>query len=171
MCRPIERQYCSSSRVKCDPWPSMMMIAGLEGESSGIEGSTQPRMYRTPRSPVTPPLALAQNLHSSSRPGSAGFSLRHWGRTSRATSQSCSPAWMMSFAKIKKPGRSIPSAVLPPIPVPSPPPLFTTVVPSSPLERRLRLFLPLCASMVSLVSLVSSMLMMRPGLIILTTSA
>eukprot|EP00325_Prymnesiales_sp_UTEX-LB-985_P025880 CAMPEP_0174722468 /NCGR_PEP_ID=MMETSP1094-20130205/38543_1 /TAXON_ID=156173 /ORGANISM="Chrysochromulina brevifilum, Strain UTEX LB 985" /LENGTH=135 /DNA_ID=CAMNT_0015923335 /DNA_START=1047 /DNA_END=1454 /DNA_ORIENTATION=+ len=69
-------------------------------------------------------------------------------------------------------GRSCPSEVDPPMPVPSPPPLLTRHPPASffsALARTL-LLLDLPTSVVSFVRHVSSMEAMRPGLVIFSSS-
>ena len=120
---------------------------------------------------MTPPFALVQKRHGIGLLASLGSGASghlHDGQLCAATSSSFSPACMMLLAKMKKPGRSSPSTDVPPIPVPSPPPLLTITSPQSPsVPITVRFPLALEAVVASFVRRVSSMLKMRPGLVIL----
>ena len=98
--------------------------------------------------------------------GLDGFGRRQTGMASGRTSVT----FMMSLENMKKAGRSLPSAVLPPMPVPSPPPLFDRTSRPHPLAITDLLILAFDLLVVSFVSLVSSMLQMRSGLVILMRS-
>eukprot|EP00965_Chrysotila_dentata_P147692 4875510-Pleurochrysis_carterae.AAC.4 len=121
MCRPMSLQCSRSSSVKWLPWPSQMNTAGFSGDKSGRQDCAQPLMivaacqiichtsFGTAPKPAWEQLSRISRVHSATkRPGGARHRVHAVNDVLREN--------------MKKPGRSIPQAQLPSIPLPSPPP-------------------------------------------------